>query len=100
MRFDPQTTGAVIKNLRKSHALTQSELADKLCVSPNYIKKLEAGLRSPSIDLMVDIASFFGVTLEYLISGHSNSHEHISKKTKQQLDSAIEILSDIRSAIS
>lgn len=37
-------TGAVIKNLREKHGMTQAQLAEKLCVSDKTISKWETGV--------------------------------------------------------
>ena len=64
-------TGAVIKELREKHKLTQSELADKLNVSDKTISKWETGKGYPDITLLEPIAEAFGVSVTELISGKS-----------------------------
>ena len=45
-------TGAVIKELREKNHLTQSELAEKLCVSDKTISKWETAKGYPDISLL------------------------------------------------
>jgi transcriptional regulator with XRE-family HTH domain len=48
----PDNLGSVIKTARKSKRLTQKQLAEKLCISPRYLKAIENSGRKPSYDLL------------------------------------------------
>lgn len=62
-----QRFGEKLRTLRKQHKLTLRELADKLGLSTHgYIGDLESGRRQPSLELAVQIADLFGVTVEQL----------------------------------
>ena len=71
-------TGAVIKELREKHKLTQLELADKLNVSDKTISKWETGKGYPDINLLEPIAEAFGVSVTELISGKAISNVNVS----------------------
>ena len=71
-------TGAVIKELREKHKLTQAELADKLNVSDKTISKWETGKGYPDITLLEPIAEAFGVSVTELISGKAISNVNVS----------------------
>ena len=62
-------TGATIKMLREKQQLTQSQLADKLCVSDKTISKWETGKGFPDISLLEPLASLLRVSLPELLSG-------------------------------
>lgn len=51
-----------LKLLRKSHCLTQDELAKKLGISQTYYSQIETGQRKPSIALWHKIHDFFYVS--------------------------------------
>ena len=57
-----------LHELRTNKGLTQQELADKLFVSRTAISKWESGKGYPSIDSLRDIAKYFSVTVDELIS--------------------------------
>lgn len=57
-----------LQELRNKKGLTQQELADKLYVSRTAVSKWESGRGYPSIDSLRDIAKFFSVTVDELIS--------------------------------
>lgn len=58
-----------LRKLRKQKSLTQEELADALFVSRTAISKWESGRGYPSIDSLKTIASFFGISIDELLSG-------------------------------
>ncbi len=62
-------TGAVIKNLREKHGMTQAQLAEKLCVSDKTISKWETGKGLPDISLLEPLAKALRVSLPELLSG-------------------------------
>ena len=58
-----------LQELRKSRGFTQEELAEALFVSRTAISKWESGRGYPSIDSLKEIAGFFSVTIDELLSG-------------------------------
>ena len=64
--------------------LTQEELAVRLNVSDRHLRSLESGEYIPSIDLFIEIAAFFDVTLDHLIMGKSLSDQEESLRNKLQ----------------
>lgn len=58
-----------LQELRKSRGLTQEELAEALFVSRTAISKWESGRGYPSIDSLKQIARFFSVTIDELLTG-------------------------------
>jgi transcriptional regulator with XRE-family HTH domain len=56
-----------IKSLRKASGYTQELLSQKIGCSISAIKNIETGHRSPSLKLLIDIAIFFHVSLDYLV---------------------------------
>ncbi len=55
--------------LRKEAGMSQSQLAEKLNVGPSAIGMYEQGRRTPAIDILVQMAKLFEVSLDYLITG-------------------------------
>ena len=58
--------GQNLQKLRRSKKLTQLELAEKFNYSDKSISKWEKGESLPSIDILFQLASFYGVTLDDL----------------------------------
>ena len=74
-----------LQELRKSKKLTQEELAEILYVSRTAISKWESGRGYPSIDSLKQIALFFDVTIDDLLSS-----EKLLTIAKQENDSNIQ----------
>ena len=60
-----------LQNLRKEKGLTQEELAEILFVSRTAVSKWESGRGYPSIDSLKDIAKYFSVSIDDLLSGEN-----------------------------
>lgn len=58
--------------LRKSRGLLQEELAEKLGVSRQAISKWEMGTGVPTLENLISISEFFGVTIDSLVK---NDHD-------------------------
>ncbi|WKG34822.1 helix-turn-helix domain-containing protein [Lactococcus lactis] len=58
-----------LKTLRKKNSLTQKELAEKVGVKQNSYANWENGNREPNIEMLVRIADYFDVSLDYLLGG-------------------------------
>ena len=58
-----------LQQLRKQKGLTQEQLASSLYVSRTAISKWEAGRGYPNLDSLKEIAKFFDITIDELLSG-------------------------------
>lgn len=58
-----------LQELRKQKGLTQEQLAQALFVSRTAISKWESGRGYPNIDSLKEIAKFFSITIDELLSG-------------------------------
>lgn len=63
------TIGERIKKLRTDRGETQLELANALFVTDRAISKWEQGRGNPDLSILPSIASYFGVSLDYLLTG-------------------------------
>lgn len=60
-----------LTTLRKTHAYSQEDLADKLGVTRQAVSKWERAEASPDTDNLIALARLYGVTLDELITGAS-----------------------------
>lgn len=58
-----KTFGSRIQELRKKNNLTQSELAEKIGLSTNFIGMVERGERNTSVDKIFKLAKAFNISL-------------------------------------
>lgn len=71
-------TGNTIKKLRETKGLTQSQLAEKLCVSDKAISRWETGKGFPDITLVESLAKALGISVIELFSGEYVTNGNVS----------------------
>lgn len=59
--------GTNIRALRKSRALTQEQLAEAIGVTGGAVYKWEARLSTPDLETLMELADFFGVSVDALL---------------------------------
>lgn len=70
-----------LKELRKSHKLTQQELASILKITPSAYANYEQGRREPDIEVITTLANFYGVSVDYLLGREESPPPLINKNT-------------------
>lgn len=71
-----------LAELRKSHNLSQKELAEILNSSQNTISNWETGKREPDFETTIMIANYFCVTTDYLLG--KNDFNALPKESDNQ----------------
>lgn len=79
----------IIKELRKKEKYTQAELAAKLSVNQTTVSCWETGKATPPPEMLMTLAQFFGVTVDYLMG---NTPAKPEKKKSVQ----VPVLGDVR----
>lgn len=79
-----------LQQLRKSRGITQDDLAKSLYVSRTAISKWESGRGYPNIESLKEIAKFFSISVDDLLSG-----EKILYLAEKENKGNIKILCDI-----
>ena len=72
-----------IRALRERKALTQKQLAEKLCISDKTISKWETGKGLPDISLLEDLARAPGGSLTELMTGDLQTNENRSANLRR-----------------
>ncbi len=91
MFYDIKASGIRIQKLRKKKAMTQEQLADKLNIATSTIGKIERGQQGLSIDLVIEIAMFFGVSLDYILLGREIQTDSFKRHIHDMVDQLLEI---------
>ena len=76
-------TGNAIKLLREKQKLTQSQLAEKLCVSDKTVSKWETGRGLPDISMIEPLANVLKVSVPELLSGELITNQYQSANLLQ-----------------
>lgn len=66
------TLGERLKELRKEKKLTQEQLADNFFVNKSSISRYEKNTQVPELEILIKIAEFFDVSVDYLLGRSDN----------------------------
>ena len=58
-----------LKEIRKSKNLSQLKVAMDLSISREALSHYENGKRSPDVEMLILLSSYFNVSIDYLITG-------------------------------
>lgn len=72
--------------LREKNGMTQSELANKLGVTPAAVSKWENGSSKPRVEILFQVAHLFGVRAEELMSGQYIPEEKLDPEIVKQIN--------------
>ncbi len=61
--------GVLLARLRKERDMTQQQVAERLCVSPQAVSRWERGVGCPDVSLLPALAKLFGVSIVKLLAG-------------------------------
>ena len=86
MSFDPNAIGNRIFTLRTNAKLSQEKLAEKLGVSHRHLGDLERGSSNGSVKILIDIAEYFHVSMDYLLLGRDPSRDPFQNELQAAID--------------
>lgn len=58
--------------LRKQHLISQKKLSEELSISEIAVQNYESGRRKPAFDVLISIADYFNVSIDYLVGRTDN----------------------------
>lgn len=79
--------GDRIAQLRDKNALTQEDLANKLGISRASLSHYETSRREPDYNTIDKIASFFKVSIDYLLGRTDNMDQILDQDVREFADS-------------
>jgi len=88
--------GENLKKLRKSRGLTQSELGKRVGLSKAVVSKYENALGYPTLDMVITLAAFFGVTMDFLLGVKNQKTADVSGLTDGQLNAVLTVIDAFR----
>lgn len=66
--MDIKYIGRNIARLRVSRGLSQGNLGNEIGLTPSAISNIENATSYPSVDTLIRFASYFGVTIDFLLT--------------------------------
>ena len=85
-----------IKALRESKNYTQAELAKQLGITRSSVNAWEMGISVPSTQYIVELASIFKVSTDYLLGVHDSVSINVSGLTEKDIELIHSIISHLR----
>jgi len=88
--LEAKIVGERIAKLRKSHNMTQKQLADELSVTYKAVSKWETGAGLPDIAMLPALASALNVSVDEIVSGSSvddsekDNHNNLNNQFKTE----------------
>lgn len=73
----------LLKKLREEKGLAQSELGEKLGISPSTVGMYEQGRRVPDVPILKKMSAFFNVSIDYLLE---NVNHNVPTKMPKDLN--------------
>ena len=68
--------GSHLKALRQSKGLTQKQLAAETGTSERGIQNYEMGVRKPTYEILLALADYLDVSLDYLVGRSDDPQRH------------------------
>ena len=85
-----------IKALREKKGFTQAELARKLGVTRSSVNAWELGISVPSTQYIVELASMFNVSTDYLLNVDTSAAIYMNGLTEQDIQLVYELIEHLK----
>lgn len=87
--MDMKQVGTQIAYLRKGKGFTQNDLGDRLGVSFQAVSKWERGETLPDTAILLDLANALGTSVDFILTGGSQTLRYRGKFTVSQMSEGI-----------
>lgn len=85
-----------IRLLRERRGLTQSELAKQLGITRSSVNAWEQGISVPSTQYIVELATIFKISTDYLLGVESTASISVSGLTDEDIELAHSLIERLR----
>ena len=83
------TVGPRLKHLRLRRDVTLTQLAEESGISTSTLSRLEAGLRRPTLEQLLPLARYYGVTLDSLVDAPRTANPRVDLRPLACSDGSI-----------
>lgn len=91
--------GNRLKTLRLSNNMTQSQLASKLGLTKSVISAYETGVRLPSYDILIHIASIYNVTTDFLLGVEKKHSVDFSGLSTEEVNAILNLIQAMKKSL-
>lgn len=86
-----ETVGPRLKHLRLRRDLTLTQLADETAISSSTLSRLESGLRRPTLEQLLPLARYHGVTIDSLVDAPRTADPRVDMRPMSVGDGSVVI---------
>ncbi|MDN5743431.1 MAG: helix-turn-helix domain-containing protein, partial [Yaniella sp.] len=86
-----ETVGPRLKHLRLRRDLTLTQLADETDISSSTLSRLESGLRRPTLEQLLPLARYYGVTIDSLVDAPRTADPRVDLRPLSAGDGSVVI---------
>ena len=90
-QFDFMPIGQAIKKAREAKGMTREQLAGIIGYAPRHIQAIENEGQYPSIELLVQLATMFDISLDQFIFSESKAYK---SDTRRRIDRILDTLNE------
>ncbi len=85
MTMDRKALGAAIKAARLENRLTQEQLSEMVGIVPSHVKQIEAGTRSPSVEVLYKLAHTLNFSVDEIFFPGRKGDQKLLYKIERSL---------------
>ena len=90
-QFDFMPIGQAIKKAREANGMTREQLAGIIGYAPRHIQAIENEGQYPSVELLVQLATMFDISLDQFIFPESKAYK---SDTRRRIDRILDTLNE------
>ncbi len=91
MRYNMKESGKRIQELRRDRGMTQTQLAEYVGISSDNLGRIERGQQGVSIDLLIELADFFAVSMDYIALGRKMKVDAVRSMIRSAIDTLVKL---------
>lgn len=91
MRYNMKESGKRIQELRRDRGMTQTQLAEYVGISSDNLGRIERGQQGVSIDLLIELADFFAVSMDYIALGRKMKVDAVRSMIRSAIDTLVRL---------
>ena len=91
MRYTMKESGKRIQELRRDRGMTQTQLAEYVGISSDNLGRIERGQQGVSIDLLIELADFFAVSMDYIALGRKMKVDAVRSMIRSAIDTLVKL---------